>query len=436
MALLAQAIDKADPLKNVQGYSSDDIQMGAEDSVEKRVGGIIKADSPLMTLARTGAKQTAQRRGLLNTSIAAGAGEEAVLRTATPIASQDASTAATYQLSNQAQRNRAQEFTAGQGNIARNLVETGLQTRETQAQAGDITSRQIAETGAIDTSLQAMRGEQSLEQIAGQGDVQSQLQAERGEIDKQLQEADAATREQLLNRQGEIDQELSALQSEQRQQEMFSGFTYDQILQELKGQQAIELTGIETRNSQLMQASQSASLFFSNQAAAIGDILANADIPKDQKSGLIDHQIRLLENGMAVFGTISDVDLTEILQWDYAEGTAPNFPGTEEGDVLPGGTGEVGDTEGTTAAGTGSPIDQVMDQMAGDLAGTQPDFSTPEAVTFVNNTLDWMASQKMNAQEAFQSFSRYATGATWEDFVAGLEFRGFGVDANGSITGG
>jgi len=64
---------------------------GQNDSVARRVTGLLSEGSPLLQVARTDAAKTANRRGLLNSSIAAGAGTEAAIRTATPIASQDAS---------------------------------------------------------------------------------------------------------------------------------------------------------------------------------------------------------------------------------------------------------------------------------------------------------------------------------------------------------
>lgn len=58
--------------------------------VSSRVTGLIKTDSPLMTAARTKGLQTANRRGLLNSSISVQAGEQAALDVALPIASQEA----------------------------------------------------------------------------------------------------------------------------------------------------------------------------------------------------------------------------------------------------------------------------------------------------------------------------------------------------------
>ena len=59
-------------------------------TVEDRMTGLLSKSSPYMKVARTGAKKQAASRGLLNSTIAAGAGEDAAIKNALPIASQDA----------------------------------------------------------------------------------------------------------------------------------------------------------------------------------------------------------------------------------------------------------------------------------------------------------------------------------------------------------
>ena len=59
-------------------------------SVPTQLSKILASDSPLLTQARTRAAQTANRRGLLNSSMAVQAGEAAAFDVALPIASQHA----------------------------------------------------------------------------------------------------------------------------------------------------------------------------------------------------------------------------------------------------------------------------------------------------------------------------------------------------------
>lgn len=65
-----------------------------DDSVASRLTGLMATDSKYLTQARAAGTRTANRRGLMNSSIAAGSSEAAAIAAAAPIASQDASTAA------------------------------------------------------------------------------------------------------------------------------------------------------------------------------------------------------------------------------------------------------------------------------------------------------------------------------------------------------
>ena len=65
-----------------------------DDSVATRVASITQADSPLMRQATGMGLRQANRRGMVNSSIAAGAARAAQLSAAVPIASQDAQTVA------------------------------------------------------------------------------------------------------------------------------------------------------------------------------------------------------------------------------------------------------------------------------------------------------------------------------------------------------
>ena len=60
-------------------------------SVATQLTGLLASDSPYLALARNAGMRTAGRRGLVNSSIAAGSAEAAAIAAAAPIASQDAS---------------------------------------------------------------------------------------------------------------------------------------------------------------------------------------------------------------------------------------------------------------------------------------------------------------------------------------------------------
>lgn len=59
-----------------------------DDTVQTQLKGLLDKNNPLLKQARTRAKQFSNRRGLLDSTLAAQAGEEAALSVALPIASQ------------------------------------------------------------------------------------------------------------------------------------------------------------------------------------------------------------------------------------------------------------------------------------------------------------------------------------------------------------
>lgn len=95
------------------------------DSVADKVNEIIATDSPIMTKARTDGLKMGNRRGLLNSSMTAGAVTDAVLTAALPIASQDASQDASRNAQarafeySMAGQDDAQAFSAGETAVDR-----------------------------------------------------------------------------------------------------------------------------------------------------------------------------------------------------------------------------------------------------------------------------------------------------------------------------
>lgn len=131
---VAPAPSIADQAKDIAATGQYQATTGTFDEakgVEGRVNRITSSDSPLMQLAGTRAKQQANRSGLLNSSMAVGAGQKAVIETATPIAQADASAYQQQALANQsslndaAMRNAAARAAAGTAGM--NLGESARQ---------------------------------------------------------------------------------------------------------------------------------------------------------------------------------------------------------------------------------------------------------------------------------------------------------------------
>lgn len=99
--------------------------------VENRANNIVKSDSPLMQQARGQAMQQMNERGLVNSSLAIQAGQDAVLGKALEIAKPDAETYGNAAQFNAGSENTASMFNAGQLNTT-NLADKELAQKESQ----------------------------------------------------------------------------------------------------------------------------------------------------------------------------------------------------------------------------------------------------------------------------------------------------------------
>lgn len=106
-------------------------------TVSGQVTDLLKADNPLMQTARGQAAQAANSRGLLNSSMAVQAGEQAAINSALPIASQDAQTYNRVGSENAAAQNTAGQFNAGSQNQFGLSAQQASQDRVLQQMKGD-----------------------------------------------------------------------------------------------------------------------------------------------------------------------------------------------------------------------------------------------------------------------------------------------------------
>lgn len=91
--------------------------VGEKSTVQNQLASLTGNGSALNTQAETAALKSANARGLLNSSIAVGAAQDAVLKNALPIAQQDANTYANADSANAQFRNSADQFNANARNV-------------------------------------------------------------------------------------------------------------------------------------------------------------------------------------------------------------------------------------------------------------------------------------------------------------------------------
>lgn len=116
-----------------------------DQTVEERIKGIINTNNPLQQLAETYANQQSNQRGLLNSSMAVGSAQDAMVKNAFPIAQQDATTFADAAKTNAAASNQNSQYNATntQQNDQFNVSETNKITAKALDQENQIKLMEI-----------------------------------------------------------------------------------------------------------------------------------------------------------------------------------------------------------------------------------------------------------------------------------------------------
>lgn len=153
-------------------------------SVEDRVAGIASKDSNLNRMAAQEAMKVMGRRGLANTSMAVGAAQDAVLKNAIPIASQDASQA--FQ-NNQNALGRASTEKLSLAQIASTegmaAAQRALDERMQKAALDNATQQQIRD---IQSREGIAAAERKLQELSQQRDIAYRTQ--QADLDRKTQE--------------------------------------------------------------------------------------------------------------------------------------------------------------------------------------------------------------------------------------------------------
>jgi hypothetical protein len=221
-AVSSTPFQQYNPLPNLQPqtYTATTSQVNAPtETMQGQVASILSQDSPLMQRAKALATQEMAQRGLVNSSMAQGAGVAAMTDRALPIASQDAQTFSQRALINQDALNQANQFNVGQQNqlfqMGQDIASRfGLQTGQQQFQ-----SEQATLDRALQTALQSNQiTSQEFQQLRDISSREGLAAADRA-----LQQTLQANQFNFQGAQAQLDRSLqTALQAKQisSQQEM------------------------------------------------------------------------------------------------------------------------------------------------------------------------------------------------------------------------
>lgn len=244
---------------SAQGYDAKtadavDWNVDGNQLVQNQVGNIVANDSPLMQQAATSAKQGMAQRGLLNSSMAVGAGQNAVIAQALQMAQQDASTYAQSAQFNAQQKNQVGLFNAEAANQA--------------AQFGAGQKNQFALT-----------------------DQQQKFQAAQAGLDREQQTA-------------VVDLQLKNQQALQLAQQNFQA---SQAV--LDRQQQTTMAEVNNSYAQLAQLSSTAASIYNQYNNAVQQVLVS-DLTTEAKQSAINQMTQFMKVGVQLQGSINgDVDL-------------------------------------------------------------------------------------------------------------------------------
>ena len=222
-------------------------------TMQGQLQGIIAANSPLMQMAETQAKQQMNQRGLLNTSMAIGAGQEAVIKQATPIAQQDATLFANQAKYNADIANRQAEFKAG----AENQIA-------------------ISNAAAKDAAAQFKAAAENTSSTNYSKDLN-------------------ATVTQLLNQSYEIGTKNADNATRL-------------LVQQITSDASLRLGQVEAQYKNQMQSSASSIDLYKTVTTTIAGIMANPDLDPAAKQAAVNEQIGYLDDGLKIVAATSGVE--------------------------------------------------------------------------------------------------------------------------------
>lgn len=227
-------------------------------------------DSPLVKRARQQGLNLANSRGLINSSIAAGNAEGALVDRLTPLAQQDAQIFQQQRLTNQADVNRSRE------------VSTGRETETSQ-----FNSQQQNERDRLQAQLETAVSQ-------GNAELANQTRIRQAELDTQInaQNAEASNRlrEQTLQQNADLNKQF------------------------LANTGALDLATIQGRYEQLISSNASASSLYNSFFNSIGTIMANKDIPPDRIAQSIQVQQSILKSGLDLIDQLNGLQLGSATQ--------------------------------------------------------------------------------------------------------------------------
>lgn len=253
-----------------------------------------------MQVARTSGLQTANKRGLLNSSIAAGASEGAAIQYATPLAVADAQN-------------------AGARNLARvNAYFTG------QQQQADIASREQMLTQQL-TSDQQMQAADIASKLQMQGiDINNQQQMQQAQIaaERQLTQMNIDAAAAQLGRQLTAQEKMQASDLAAQQARLAMQIASQEKIATQDAQTRVQL---ETLQNQSAEKTAALNYYLGQDqiyAQGVTSLYGNADLPAPARDQALTQLTTMKNSGVNLPAALFGLDLS----WPTSTGTTTSAP--------------------------------------------------------------------------------------------------------------
>ncbi len=275
-----------------------------------QVESMLANDSPLLQRARTIAKQGMAQRGLVNSSMAQGAGAAAMIDRVTPLAQQDASTYNSVASENMAAKNTSSQFNAGQQNqfgLQSNAQKFSTGEREAAQKYG--TSERVASQGFTAEESALSRAQQAWIQENQQKFTSAQAELDRAQqtamTDKSIKaQSDLQTAQQNFNKaQAELDRsQQTRLQDDQQlfqAEQTKTAQTFQENQAKLDRTQQIDLANINVKAQQAQIPANFAASVSNTAMTGVNAIMADPNLSATVDSAGTSPKTRAINNVVA-----------------------------------------------------------------------------------------------------------------------------------------
>ncbi len=276
------------------GYQTADPYLRTVDAntetVQGQLKGLLTEGSPLLERARSKAAEEASGRGIYNSSVAIGAGEGAMYDTAIQIATPDAATYGQSARDNQGVLNQTGQFNADAFN------------RNQQFNAGEANTTSRFNTGESNTASRfgADAGNQlNLTNINNREQMNRLTYAEAQAMNRlQVSEAGATSRSAAQNA---TSVQIAGMSNENR----------------------IAVANLEANNRALIQGNATAGQIYSQMQSNIARINTDPGLTSEGKANAVNWELQSAQNGMAIAGSVANIDFGQTIDWNAARVVAP-----------------------------------------------------------------------------------------------------------------